>query len=371
MILAGFLFVYFRFELSFKSLFLLALIGGLGTLNRLDTFLLYIPVIVHGLFVLRGIKALAVLSLGFLPLITWEIFSLLYYGFLVPNTAYAKLGVGVSNIELFQQGLYYFWNSVRWDTITLLTMVIAIPIFLVTREVRHLFVALGISFYLLYILAIGGDFMSGRFLSAPLFAAVILLSTSRFALPDRAALAAVATITLISFASLHPPELSGPPLFSGVDYGSKIGVGPLDDGIADERAAYYQTTGLLNSKLRYEMPDDKWAAAGRLARIQGQQVVIRGGIGFFGVFAGPEVHIVDRYALADPLLARLPATTPWRIGHFEREIPEGYLETLSTGQNRITDKDIAELYDKLSVITKGKLFDRNRLIAIWKFNTNR
>ena len=33
--------------------------------------------------------------LGFIPLIAWELFSLIYYGFLLPNTAYAKLNTGL------------------------------------------------------------------------------------------------------------------------------------------------------------------------------------------------------------------------------------------------------------------------------------
>ena len=72
---------------------------------------------------------------------------------------------------------------------------------------------------------------------------------------------------------------------------------------------------------------------------------ISGAIGLDGYMRGPETHILDVMALADPLLARLPAKDMqhWRIGHIERAIPEGYPETLRTGENHITDESIHAL----------------------------
>ena len=80
-------------------------------------------------------------------------------------------------------------------------------------------------------------------------------------------------------------------------------------------------------------------------RESGKAVVDEKNVGFIGYFAGPTVHIVDRYALADPLLARQPASSPekWRIGHFERDVPAGYIQTLRTGVNQIADSSLAEI----------------------------
>ena len=91
----------------------------------------------------------------------------------------------------------------------------------------------------------------------------------------------------------------------------------------------------------------------------------------FGYFAGPDEYIVDLNALANPLLARLPVPEEkkWRIGHFERLIPGGYLETLMSGQNKLCNQDLAQYYDKLSLITRGRLLDPERLKAIWQINT--
>jgi arabinofuranosyltransferase len=93
------------------------------------------------------------------------------------------------------------------------------------------------------------------------------------------------------------------------------------------------------------------------------------GIGIYGFMAGPTVHVVDPIGLPDPLLARLPVLPGWRIGLFGRAIPKGYLKTLESGKNVIQNRDLALYYSKLRYITRGPLFDFQRLIEIWKFNT--
>ena len=99
--------------------------------------------------------------------------------------------------------------------------------------------------------------------------------------------------------------------------------------------------------------------------------VIRKNTGVFGYFAGPQVYIIDYLALSDPLLARLPAIYDlnWRIGHFERVVPEGYLQTVYNQKNLLTDPNLAAYYDKLSLAISGNLFDPQRWLAIWQLNT--
>jgi hypothetical protein len=99
-------------------------------------------------------------------------------------------------------------------------------------------------------------------------------------------------------------------------------------------------------------------------------VVQKGSVGFFGYYAGPEVHVVDLLALNDPLLARLPPSDQRSgLGHLGRMVPDGYIETLESGENRIANPDLAAYYDKLSLIVRGDLFARERLVEIWRFNT--
>ena len=94
------------------------------------------------------------------------------------------------------------------------------------------------------------------------------------------------------------------------------------------------------------------------------------GIGYLGFYAGPQVHLIDYFALSDTLLARLPLQQgiKWDIGHIRRAIPDGYLETLETGTNQIADPNLATYYEKLSTVTRGKLWSWDRIQTILDLN---
>jgi hypothetical protein len=77
---------------------------------------------------------------------------------------------------------------------------------------------------------------------------------------------------------------------------------------------------------------------------------------------------VDRWALADALIARLPPVFG-KYGHFLRVIPRGYVETLASGEDLIVDRDLAEYYRPLRILISGPLWDVERLKLIWRFNT--
>ena len=84
---------------------------------------------------------------------------------------------------------------------------------------------------------------------------------------------------------------------------------------------------------------------------------------------GLDRFIVDPLALSDPLLARLPSQKKWRIGHFERDLPKGYFESVETSTNLIANPSLREYYDRLNVITRGEqLFSIDRLTTIVQFN---
>ena len=98
----------------------------------------------------------------------------------------------------------------------------------------------------------------------------------------------------------------------------------------------------------------------------------------FGVPSGssastqdPKAHIIDQYALTEPLLARLPTSDveDFYIGHFPRRLPIGYFETVVDGRNQIIDAALAEYYEKLRFVIRGDLFDGARLKEIWRMNT--
>jgi arabinofuranosyltransferase len=95
--------------------------------------------------------------------------------------------------------------------------------------------------------------------------------------------------------------------------------------------------------------------------------------GLEGFFAGPEVHIVDRYGLVDPLVARLPVRdlADWRIGHVVRELPVGYEATVGSGSNQLVDPGIRAFYEDLSTIIHEPLLSKGRAKAIFAVNTGR
>jgi arabinofuranosyltransferase len=350
---ASFLTVFFRRE---KRLGLLALIASLAAVNRLDTLLLYLPALAVAL-VIAGrsrVSSAAVLAAGFVPLMAWEAFSLFYYGFPFPNTAYAKLfETGIGAGARVAQGLHYLLNSVRLDPLTLVVVGGGLAAGLLSTDRRAIAGAAGIGAYLAYVVLIGGDFVTGRFLSAPAMGAAVLLA--RWEPVSRAALAgAAAIVVILGLSGDRPASLMDP------------------YGIADERPYYAPYTGFMNAIRGTSVADHPWAREGQDARTRQVPVVFRGDIGFFGFYAGPAVHVVDAWGLADPLIARIPARTDarLRIGHFTRAIPEGYRETLETGRNQIVDRRLADLYDRLALITRGPLFDGRRLREIWKINVS-
>lgn len=82
------------------------------------------------------------------------------------------------------------------------------------------------------------------------------------------------------------------------------------------------------------------------------------------------MHYIDNCALADPLLARLPAkeNPHWRIGHFYRQLPTNYKESIEQGKNLIIDQKTAHYWESIRTVTRGALFDKNRFVEIVKLN---
>jgi hypothetical protein len=78
--------------------------------------------------------------------------------------------------------------------------------------------------------------------------------------------------------------------------------------------------------------------------------------------------IIDRYALSDPLLARLPPRTFNKVGHFQREVPPGYKQARASGDLSHMDPALAAYYRPLREIVSGPLFSGARLREIVKFN---
>ncbi len=353
-----------------RDILRLNLVAALATLNRMDAALFFVPALLYLFYRRFSIqtigRTIGSMLIGFSPFIIWELFSLVYYGFPFPNTAYAKLGTGISHNALIAQGLVYYVDSFSRDPLTLIMLAVGLAMAFWKGALKERLVAAGVVLYLLYIIDIGGDFMSGRFFSAPLLVCILLLMRLLEPVAPRVKTVLAISTLLLGFLAPYPTLLvrTDQPAFSEHD---------IQIGINDERAFYYAKTGLLPMLETNEVSlvDRGWAEHGLALRERGKTVVDEKNVGFTGFFAGPDVFIVDAYALCDPLLARLPALEQekWRIGHFERAIPEGYIQTLRTGENQVKPVALALYYDKLALIVRAPLWSPERLWAIWKMNT--
>lgn len=367
--LACFVVLYFRRDAR-SSLVPLSAIVGLAVLTRLDTGLLYAPAWLLLLRERTWRERAGAACIAALPIAAWLAFSLVYYGFLWPNTAYAKLGVGeIAGLHRLAEAFWYFATSLFGDPLTLGSWLAITALMVRRRDAARLALLAGSALSLGYVVAIGGDFMSGRFFSAPFFMAVACLASSDALGSVRArrgALAFAAALVLLG---------GRPTLLTGADYGVLREIDAVNIfGVHDARAEFFRHTSLINADtMNPARRDHPWTGSGHklreaVARDPHLRVQPIDAIGLSGYYAGPGVHIVDRWALADPLLARMPASVG-AVGHYTRAIPTGYLESLSTGKNFIGDPVIADYYDRLSLVVRGALFTKERWRAIWALNS--
>ena len=346
--------------------FWLSFLTSLLLLTRLDFALILAPAILLLLIQDHSKRAIRDLILGGIPLLVWEGFSLFYYGFPLPNTFYAKLDTGIPQAELTRQGLQFLLNAVEFDPLTLLLILAGVLSAFTLRSRQSSALAVGILLYLAYIVRIGGDFMAGRFLTVPLLLAVILLTQLDFNTLPTAQTLIILGMTIAAGLSAPHATLN----FRDTDT-LQIPSEHVDHrGISDERLNYAPYTAPLALPRDAQPPTHVWAWQGIRDAGKNRERITKFGIGYYGFNAGPGIYIIDQLALADPLLARLPAARDihWRVGHYIRVIPAGYERTLESGTNALRDPNLALYYDKLSLITRGPLFSKTRLIEIFKMN---
>ena len=343
-------------------------LASLVYLARPDTVLIAAPMLLVATFRVKQAPLVArSVTLGLVPALAWTAFAIVYYGFPFPNTAYAKLGMDISTAQVWKQGVIYFIDVIDRDPLTPVLILFAIVTAVAagggaerrTERSAGRALAAGIALYLVYIASIGGDFMSGRFFAVPFFAAVLVL-TQLVEADRRTWIAAVSACVVLGAVSARMP------LMSDSRYNDR---GEKHGGIVDERVFYLKKNSLVFAGM-LSFPEPDWYArkpAGATPVLNTCGLMGEGGLEF-----GPHYYLLDECALADPLLARLPAVfkEEWRPGHFRRVVPRGYRESVASGSNEIADPQLREFYGHLSRITRSKrLWSRDRLWAIWKMNT--
>ncbi|MSO49982.1 MAG: hypothetical protein EXQ49_08795 [Acidobacteria bacterium] len=305
----------------------------------------------------RRKAALAVVA-GLVPAALWTLFSLVYYGFAFPNTAYAKLAADIHVNERLWQGLIYLLDSINRDPVTLTAIGVALIVATIERSKEAWFSAAGIVLTLVYVVWIGGDFMSGRFLAAPVLMAVwMLVRMQRLTQAEWWPVLAV-----LAVAAIASPQL---PVRSDRTFDSS----GTHSGIVDERGVYFQTWSLLKAdRLAFAEPEwPRWDG-----QMTPEHVLDTCGLmGADGLSWGPRTYMLDECALADPLMARLPSIwkEEWRPGHYRRMVPDGYRESVQQDGNLLRDPKLAEYYTALRTVVRGpSLWSADRLRTIWRMN---
>ncbi|MBY0407767.1 MAG: hypothetical protein K2Q01_08740, partial [Rickettsiales bacterium] len=286
-------------------------------------------------------------------------------GFLFPNTKYAKLNTGIPLQSYMAQGAYYLWDFASYDVFSFLFIAAALG-YACLRVLRKHAVpdlaalnAFSILLYLGYVMVVGGDFMAGRFLALPFFACLLLLAQLGGAWSAQS----LQRLAMVMAAGL---------LAQWVQYEPRDKEAILaHHGIADERNYYLDANTLFpeDQGLRREPGGGLRKRADKVKEDAQAGVVEYDYTGVYGFYVGPNFVVIDRNALSDPLLARLPIPNvkQWRIGHFTRGVPRGYLHARRTGDTSQMREGLKEYYEALRLVTSAPLWDSARLRAILAF----
>jgi arabinofuranosyltransferase len=222
--------------------------------------------------------------------------------------------------------------------------------------------AFGVALHLVYVLYIGGDYMMGRFFAVPFFISAWLVLAL---IPQR-----LSSDLLVSFFIILCTLFIGNHIMGDIRIPCPSCI-PVEGKVIDARYNF-RKNGLFADPFRLRMEGEyKFARAGKaLSQRSPGTVLEERYIGMIGYYAGPDIILIDNLALADALLARLPATANknFFVGHFSRALPEGYMDTVSSGENRFMPSDLATYYEKLRIITQGDICDWERLKTILYFN---
>jgi arabinofuranosyltransferase len=354
-LVAALVFAWARFAVeSGRRAWVVALFAGLLVITRHDFAVLVGPATIALLLRARGRDLWLALVAASLPLVLWSIFSLVYYGSLWPNSAYAKLNNGMSVAESFRAAEPYFRDLIQHDAVTALVIAVAAIRGLLQGSWRMRPLAFGLVLYVLYLGSAGGDYMGGRLFSTPFVMAVAMLTLNvRLRWWWNAQVWILVTLVLGSHRGwivkdVHPHAEPRP---------------------MSQHSWMYPYTGWRAETRRADFSNMPWGEQGLKARAEKHEVVAKCAVGLYGFSAGPGVHIVDPLAIGDGFLSRLPSKKPSYPGHFERAFPEGYVETVTLGKNALRDPSLRVLYEKIRLVETGPLFDSARLNAIWALNT--
>jgi len=325
---------------------------ALAFLNRFDYALLLLPLALHVLITARRAGALATAIPGALAIAAWMLFSIAYFGTPLPNTYYAKVVADFPASEIYQRGAAYYWVTLTRDPVTLVLVAFGALSGLLTASWRSRSLSIGIVLYATYVLSIGGDFMQGRFLAVPAYAAIFAL----IALDERRA-GPFAFKTLSLVVSLGAVVPGPKPLLSDRTYRHV----EFETGVADERGVWYERYGLRS-------PVRDWPSIGAAptGRPDAYQVTCAGA----DTLERRDVMWIDICGLSDAFLARVPAigSRDWRVGHLFRKVPTDYGDVLVGRTQVLADPGLQALFDDVQLAVSAPLWSAQRAGAIARLN---
>ena len=169
---ALFFWVYFdRDRYDFRSLLLMTALFSLSVVNRMDTALLLAPALAFAYFRQESVGLLRLAGRRCRAVAAAPVGGLLARLLRLPLSEHGirQAQHGHPQLEYLVRGVWYYVLSTLQDPITPDSDRSGLGARSVARRAKISVPLIGVALYLAYILKIGGDFMRGRFLTAPLF----------------------------------------------------------------------------------------------------------------------------------------------------------------------------------------------------------
>ncbi len=350
---------------------------GLCLLTRLDYVLVTFPILLLTIFlqyrtkILRNLHKILFL---FAPLFLWEIFSVLYYGFIFPNTFYAKVG-GRNFKENTYSGILYtldFFTSHYFIVIMLILVILSATKnfreFILRKDLAGNFgftLLLGMILQFSYVVFYsGGDFMSGRFYVIAILIISILILLGWFdwifhpiSRKDFSLLCTLIVLVVIAFSS----ALTGS---RGVASNN-----PIAPGVENERNYYKSHLG-QNLNPIYSFAFHPWAVDARGLNLSSAKGIL-GVNGQWSYWVNLDKNLVDPVGITDAFISRTPIDNFARTGHFTHKIPTEYLR-IKVNHEKVKswkDPEAEALYLNIKNVTEGKIFSLARfksMLWVWK-----
>lgn len=334
-------------------------------LTRFDLIILILPMLTLMIVAQRHAPRLIAIAIGatLIPLIAWFSWNYLTYSSVLPNTFDAKRNVEIPALELITQGVRYLWVTFENDPVSLIALIGGVLLALLMGNVTLRMWALGIIFYLGYVLWIGGDFMAGRFVAVPVYVAIFLIALvplrTHPSRPHQELLGTAVAFLVVSIFAIGASLAGATPVALSATTSQRWEIDQnLNGNVMDARGS--STTGEMSLRsyvnrlsLAYINPDvsplgdgsglarqlreiDKsaanWPVNDGTFELPAEVGEFCGFLGNIGIATGPTVHLIDNCALTDRFLAEKPYQPAepfaWKPGHFHRVVPEGYADAI-------------------------------------------